>query len=152
MDAEPLRTTLAPPRREGARRIGLSAALALALALAGTPASAADCHGLTGQYLFDVKNAALTASLKSLLGKAFKRFDQRYQVQVPFESTGDGYVYAAACMPHNCTVDEGFLGIEESSCKVFVGLLENEKFTLVRPDSAWPASLEQARKKWMTDR
>ncbi len=129
---------------------GATAALLLSTVFAQGSAIAAECTGLTGQYFFDVENAALTASLKSLLGKNFKRFDDRYQVQVPFESTGDGYVHAAACMPHSCTSDEAFLGIEESSCDVFVGLLEDQHYTLVVPDSAWPASLEEARQAWMS--
>jgi hypothetical protein len=68
---------------------------------------------------------------------------------VPFEATGDGYVYAPACMAHSCTVDEAFLGIDEATCDVFVGLLENGEYTLVVPAS-WPASLDEARRAWMS--
>lgn len=138
----------------GVRRTARLRALAC-IALAGTISAAfadraaADCRGLAGQYLFDVKNAALSGALKTALAKSFKRFDDRYQVQVPFEQTGDGYVYAPACMAHSCSVEEAFLGIEESSCKIFAALLEDGKYTLVIPDSDWPASLEKARQDWM---
>ena len=68
------------------------------------------------------------------------------------KSTGDGYVYAAACMAHTCTVDEAFLGIEESTCKVYIALLEDGKYTLVSPKTGWPSPLERVRQTWMTNR
>ncbi len=123
--------------------------LAAALSLAPQAALAANCRHLAGKYFSDVHNRTLTAAIKSRLGGAYKRFDDRYQVQVPFEATGDGYVYAPACMAHNCTVDEAFLGIKESTCKVFVALLENGHYTMVAPPSGWPASLDQQRHHWM---
>jgi len=131
---------------------GLAAAVTLSLALAGAPALAADCSGLAGQYLFDIHNPALTAAIKMQAGNARRRFDNRYEVQVPFESTGNGYVHAAACMAHSCSIEEAFLGIQESTCKVFIALLEDGKFTLVSPKSGWPHALDQARKDWMANR
>jgi hypothetical protein len=131
------------------RRAGLGCAAVLAALLAAGPVLAEGCGGLAGEYLFDVTNAELSTALKQRLGDVFTRFDDRYQTQVPFEPTDDGYVYAAACMAHSCTVDEAFLGIDEATCDVFVGLLENGEYTLVVPAS-WPPSLDDARRAWMS--
>ena len=126
-----------------------AAGAALALALASTPAFAANCHGLKDKYFFDVHNKTLAKSLKSRLGKAFRRFDDRYQTQIPFASAGDGYVFAPACMAHSCTVEEAFLGIDEETCAVFVSLLEDGKHTDSFPASGWPPALESARQDWI---
>ena len=128
---------------------GVVAVLAGLLAAAPVPAFAAECPGLAGQYFFDVNNPGLDDALNERLGNARRRFVNRYEVQTPFESTGDGYVYASACMAHSCTIEEAFLGIEESTCQVYVALLEDSKYTLVLPRSPWPASLEKARRDWM---
>jgi hypothetical protein len=130
-------------------RFALRCAVALLAGLSAGSASFAECQNLAGQYLFDVGNPALTEALKARLGDAIERFELRYQVQVPFEATGDGYVYAPACMAHSCTIDEAFLGVEEATCDVFVALLENEQYTLVLPDSPWPTSVYDARRDWM---
>lgn len=129
---------------------GRAAAVTLLAALASVPAQAADCDRLAGQYFFDVQNPKLAAALKASLGEAYQRFDERYQVQVPFEVAGDGYVYAAACMPHACTVEEAFLGVETATCKVFVALLEDSSYTLTTPENGWPEPLEAQRQAWMS--
>jgi len=129
-------------------RAALGCALALVTGLAAAPASSAECWNLAGKYLFDVEDGPLKATIEKQLGGVYKRFDERYQTQVPFETTGDGYVYASGCMAHNCSVDEAFLGVEEKSCRVFVALLENEKFTLLIP-GVWPAALDKARRDWV---
>jgi hypothetical protein len=124
-------------------------AVALVAGLSAGSASSAECRGLAGQYLFDIDNPTLTEALEARLGGAVARFDERYQVQVPFEATGDGYVYAPACKAHDCGSNEAFLGVDEATCDVFVALLEDEQYTLVLPDSPWPQSLYEARHAWM---
>jgi hypothetical protein len=136
-------------------RIGraMRAAQLLATALIGglpvCPAVGAECRDLTGEYLFKHYDDLLKPELQAQLGNVFQRWEDRYHVQVPFKSTGDGHVFAAGCKAHNCTIDEAFLGIDEATCKVFVALLENEDYTLVMP-AVWPASLDQARQDWMS--
>jgi hypothetical protein len=131
-------------------RIALVLTAALACTSAAAPAAAADCTGLTGEYLYDHYDNLLKPELQAQLGDVFQRWEDRYDVQVPFESTGDGYVYAAGCKAHSCTIDEAFLGIEEATCTAFVALLENEQYTLVLPDAQWPASLYDARQAWIS--
>jgi hypothetical protein len=122
---------------------------ALIAGLSAGSAAHADCGGLAGQYFFDIDNPALTEALAARLGDAVARFDERYQVQVPFEATGDGYVYAPACKAHDCGSNEAFLGVDEATCDVFAALLEDAQYTLVLPDSPWPQSLYDARRAWM---
>lgn len=130
----------------------LKAALAGLALLGPLPAAAADCGGLAGQYFFDVQNGPLRGPLQQRLGRSYAAFEARMQTTVPFETAG-GYAFATGCRPHNCTIDEAFLGVEPRSCAVYVGLLEeNRGFRFVPDLSSWPGPLRERAAAWENDR
>lgn len=84
-------------------------------------------HQYTGQYANDMfKNeAGLRERLKSLLGRNYQLFMERWDVTAPIEDDGR-ILFAEGCMAHACGSEESLLAIDTSRGIISCAILSDE--------------------------
>ena len=87
-----------------------------------------------GKYPSDLfrEVPAMKGRLRDLLGVNYKAFNDRMQVEAPFEKSGDVLI-TRGCMAHECSVEEALLAIDLNDGKPYVALRFNSKFTKTFP-------------------
>lgn len=124
--------------------------IALAIVLCALFANASSRSGTdyfqyVGKYPSEMfkKEPELKVKMRMLLGKSYKAFTDRMQVEMPIERDGDAIV-ARGCMAHSCTIEEAILVIQKQT--PYVALKMNSKFSKTFPAdrSKLPEALKRA--------
>lgn len=106
-----------------------------------------DLEKYAGKYPSELfrRVPAIKTRLRQLLGANYKAFNDRLQVEVPFEKDGDVLI-TRGCMAHSCTIEEALLAIDLNDGKLYVALRFNSKFTKTFPSnrSQLPDALKRA--------
>ena len=111
------------------------------------PGSGTRYEKYVGKYPSELlrREPALKARLRTLLGKSYKTFTDRLQVETPIERDGDAIVIRG-CMAHQCTIEEAILVIDLTDGKPYVALRMNRAFSKTFPGirSKLPDALKRA--------
>lgn len=90
-------------------------------------------------------NAELYAAAQALLGDDLSGVALALSVSSEPEKGDDGLLYARGCVPHACTVSDGFIAVDPAAKGVWLAQMQDEGAFKYWPDrSAWPAKVSAA--------
>jgi hypothetical protein len=80
-----------------------------------------------GQYPFEVlKNKAIDARLKTLLGKNYETFFETFETQAPFKMKNK-VLFSSGCLIHACRHLESAIAIDLKTKTIHVGIFRQDK-------------------------